>query len=172
MNKPKAALVYVDFDDTLYCHEVHWSYSEDFTYNMMYGFKKCTYDPKYLNHELINKLRQIIEFNKQNGLTTIVSLLTGCRTSVYYKAKVDLLEQNVPGLFDNYFSVVSQEEKLPMILAYNDELKKDYDIVDTLIIDDGYNVTCACQDAGFEAVTPGFFEKHYEANYTQCLWYK
>lgn len=167
MNKPKVALVYVDFDDTLYCHEFQWSYGEDFEYNMLYGFKKRIYDPKYLNKEIINKLKKIIEFNNnQNGITTIVSLLTGCRTSVYYKAKVELLEKNVTGLFDNYFSVASQEEKLPMILAYNDEIKKDYDIVDTLIIDDAYNVKCDCQDAGFDAVTPVFFEKHYEANYT------
>lgn len=157
----KAVVIYVDFDDTLYLHEVHWNYNEDFEYNMLFGFKKIKYSEKYLNHALLNKIKSIKVYYEARGIKCFINLLTGCKTSLYFKAKTDLLDTAEPNTFSNYFSVSTQEEKLPMIQAFNKELANDYEIINTLVIDDGYGVTAACQDIGIEAVTPGFFEKHY-----------
>lgn len=157
----KAVIVYVDFDDTLYVHEVHWSYDEDFDYNMFFGFGKIKYSAKYLNHELINKLKTIRVYYANQGIKCIINLLTGCKTSIYFKSKTDFLDEAEPGLFNNYFSVSTQEEKLPMIDAFNHEMSKTYEIANVLVIDDGYGVTSVCQSKGITAVTPGFFEKHY-----------
>ena len=160
--KEKAFMIYIDFDDTIYDHKFHWRYDEDFEYNVMFGFGKIEYDEKYLNHELIEKVRQICAYLQNNGIKPFVNLLTGCQTSIYFKSKTDLLDNVTPGLFDNYFSVSTQDAKLPMILAYNKEVATDYEIVQTLVIDDGYGVTAQCQDKGFDAIAPGFFEKHYK----------
>jgi hypothetical protein len=48
-----------------------------------------------------------------------------------------------------------------MISAFNCEMRQKYEIADVLVIDDDYRVTSACQSEGITAVTPGFFEKHY-----------
>lgn len=157
----KAVIVYVDFDDTLYVHEVHWSYNEDFDYNMFFGFGKIKYSAEYLNHELINKLNTIRAYYANQSIKCIINLLTGCKTSIYFKSKTDFLDEAEPGLFNNYFSVSTQEEKLPMIECINHEMSKTYEIANVLVIDDGYEVTSACQSKGITAVTPGFFEKHY-----------
>lgn len=160
-NIKKAVTIYVDFDDTLYLHEVHWKYHEDFEYNMFFGFGKLKYSEKYLNHELLNKVKSIKAYYEARGIKCFINLLTGCKTSVYFKAKTNFLDKAEPNTFDNYFSVSTQEEKVSMIWYYNHELEKEYDIIKTIVIDDGYGVTAECQDSGYDAITPGFFEKHY-----------
>jgi hypothetical protein len=157
----KAVIIYVDFDNTLYVHEVQWSHEEDFDYNMFFGFGKIKYSAEYLNHELINKLKTISEYYANQGIKCIINLLTGCKTSIYFKSKTDFLDEAEPSLFNNYFSVSAQEEKLSMISAFNCEMRQKYEIADVLVIDDDYRVTSACQSEGITAVTPGFFEKHY-----------
>lgn len=157
----KIVIIYVDFDNTLYAHEVHWSYDEEFEYNMFFGFGKIKYSAKYLNHELIDKIKTIRSHYENQGIKCIINLLTGCKTSIYFKAKVDFLDEVEPDLFNNYFSVSTQEDKLPMINAFNSEMRKTYEITDVLVIDDNYEVTSSCQSKGITAVTPSFFEKHY-----------
>lgn len=165
--KKKICMIYIDFDDTLYEHTFHWTYEEDFEYNMLFGFKQIQYDEKYLNHELISKVEDIIEENKKHDIITIVSLLTGCQSSVFFDAKRDFLDSYTPQLFDNYFSVSTQETKIPMIQAYNKLVEKDNDskIIRTIVIDDSFIVTSLSQNLGFEAMTPGYFEKHYKIEY-------
>lgn len=170
MKKNKAFMIYIDFDDTLYDHTFHWRFDEDFEYNMLFGFGKIPYDKKFLNHELIEKVRQICAYLHKNGIKPIVNLLTGCQTSIYFKSKTDLLDDAVPGLFDNYFSVSTQDAKIQMIQAYNKEVETDYNIVKTLVIDDGFGVTAQCQDLGFDAIAPGYFEKHYKVEIQEKKW--
>ncbi|OQB02185.1 MAG: hypothetical protein BWY21_02254 [Parcubacteria group bacterium ADurb.Bin216] len=158
----KVFMIYIDFDDTMYDHKYHWRFDEDFDYNIMFGFGKIPYEEKYLNHELVAKVKNIIEENKKKGIKTLVNLLTGCRTSVYFVSKTNFLDEVVPKFFDQYFSVSSQEDKLPMIQAYNKKIEEEYEIVNTLVIDDSFGVTAQCQDVDYEAMAPGYFEKHYE----------
>lgn len=162
MQKKKAVVFYIDFDDTLYDHTYHWKYNEDLEYNMLFGFNKIPYEEKYLNHELVNKVQTIKNENIKNGIETIICLLTGCRTSVYFKSKTDFLDKVTPDMFDEYFSVATQEDKLPMINAYNEHLKSNYEISKVIVIDDSFIVTALSQDKGYDAMAPGYFEKHYK----------
>lgn len=166
-NKQKVAIIYIDFDDTLYCHKIHWCFEDDFEYNVMFGLGKLQFEDQYLNYELISKLRSIKDDNDAKGIKTVICLLTGCRTSVFFDAKRHFIKRMTDNLFDNFFSVTTQEEKLPMVQKYNNFLEEteDVEIIDTLMIDDSFYVCSIMMDNGYDSATPGFFEKHYEVEY-------
>ena len=158
----KVFMVYIDFDNTLYEHPYCWTAEEDFEYNLLFGFGKLKFEEKYLNQELLKKLEQLVTYNREHGIKTRVNLLTGCKTSVFYNAKLEFISDNIPFVFDNYFMVSSQEDKISMIEANNNHISSDgYNIINTLVVDDNWEVTGKCQHLGYDGITPGYFEKHY-----------
>lgn len=158
-SKEKLIVVYVDFDDTLYIHPFHWCYQEDLQYNLDFGANRYTYDFDYINHALYHKLENLKKYKEKEGIKVILNVLTGCRLSTYYEAKKLFINRWCEKI-DNVYSVAAQEEKLPFIEFNNTQLSKEYDIVETIVIDDGgYSTINACENLGYSAYTPIYFEK-------------
>lgn len=159
-----AAVIYVDFDDTVYCHQYHWGFDEDIKYNLLYGLDRIHLEARYLNVDLINKLYQIRAYNESRGIQTYIYLLTGCRTSVFLNAKRKVIEEKYNDLFDDYLSVCEPKEKLIVTQYYNNYIENTHSvkIVNTIMIDDNIYIVNMFQDNDMEAMTPMYFEKYYE----------
>ena len=160
MDKKKLIVVYVDFDDTLYLHNHHWNYAIDLQYNLDFGSGKRKYDFDYINHELYHKLQNLKHYKGKEDIEVILNVLTGCRTSTYYEIKKDFIKKWCTEI-DNVYSVAAQEEKLPFIEYNNDLLAEQYNIIETIVIDDGgYSTINACENRDYSAYTPIYFEKY------------
>ena len=142
----RAIMIYVDFDDTLYLHEKHWGADEDFEYNLKYGSGELKYKAENINDDLINVILNVKSEMKDSGKNVYVFMLTGSRINAYFEAKKMLLDTETKDVFDNYFSVSSQAEKVEFIKY-------------TIVIDDDYSVLSACNNEEYRAYTPLYFEK-------------
>lgn len=176
-DRKQAYMVYIDFDDTIYIHDHHWLPDDDFEQSIQFGLGRKHYDATYLNKELILKMEELREHNRKRDVQTIVCLLTGTHLSVCLEAKTKFLEEELPGFFDYYLSVSSQEEKPKMINEFDRKMFDQYDIIRTMVIDDNFLVNAMCENAELfpdlytqhvtrrfrrcNSMTPQFFEKHF-----------
>lgn len=157
----RAIMIYVDFDDTLYLHDKHWGADEDFEFNLKYGSGELKYKAENINNDLINVILNVKNEMKDSGKNVYVFMLTGSRISAYFEAKKRLLATEAKDIFDNYFSVSSQAEKVEFIKYHNKFFEKEHDckIIGTIVIDDDYSVLSACNNEEYRAYTPLYFEK-------------
>ncbi len=157
----RAIMIYVDFDDTLYLHDKHWGADEDFEFNLKYGSGELKYKPENINDDLINVILNVKSEMRDSGKNVYVFMLTGSRLNAYFEAKKRLLDTETKDVFDNYFSVSSQAEKVEFIKYYNKYFEKEHDcnIIGTIVIDDDYSVLSACNHEEYMAYTPLYFER-------------
>jgi len=156
-------MIYVDFDDTLYLHEKHWSYEDDLDYNFRYGLGIYGYKKSNINSGLIRAIEELVKNNDEPFYRVYVFMITGSRINLYFEAKRDFIKNNCDDIFDNFFSVSSQEEKIELIKRYNEmfEIEHGIKVDKTIVIDDEYKVLSKCDNKNIIGMTPLYFEKQY-----------
>ena len=151
----KVAIIYVDFDNTLYCHD------KVLTSRFPIDLDKLT--QKYLDKDLINKLYKIKENNAKRNIKTYIALLSTSATDRLFREQIDLINQNYENLLDLYFHADNQNYKITKMLEFNNRASDN--IINTLLIDDSTYVIDMVRNAGYDAVTPEYFTKQYKIMY-------
>ena len=147
--------IFVDFDDTLYLHQSHWTADDDWWYSITYGLHRDEYKFSLLNKDLIEKIQKIKNEINDRYIVCDIFMLSATQTSVSYQAKRDYLNAATSNLFKDYYTVSKPEDKCKMISS----IMQEGNYEKAIMIDDNYRVLCSCQDEGYLAYSPLYFEK-------------
>lgn len=139
---------FFDFDDTLFIHNhlieerVKYGRLEDFT-ELWKGRRKVDLTPAT---EVINFAKLL----KENG--TKIYVLSYDHISLAQSWKKDVVEKNIPGLFDDVIIVSSPDMKITTMDAYS--LAEGIGHSDILLIDDAIGTLFESIKNGFIAISP------------------